>query len=163
MTKSNEEKSDGLEIISIGKRYSGPWDKKYWSSSRGKDRYPYPIGYKTSRTLNGITYKMEILEGHKGPLFMIMSTDGKSCSAQTPDIVWECFQKKSCSRIKLLHGKRFSCKIDGVEFFGFKNAFVQRLLRELVANAGGSAEQSSSPSNFRIEASDTVQQSTESN
>ncbi|CAI9756151.1 unnamed protein product [Fraxinus pennsylvanica] len=156
MTKRKEEKSEGLEIVSIGKIYSGPWDKKYWSSSRGKDRCPYPIGYKISRTLNGVTYKMEILEGLKGPLFMIMSSDGKSCSGQTPDIALESFQKKSCSRIKSLHGKRFSCKTDGLEFFGFKNAFVQRLLRELVANDGGTAGQSSSTSNSRIEASDTV-------
>ncbi|CAA2997618.1 uncharacterized protein LOC111396224 isoform X3 [Olea europaea subsp. europaea] len=156
MAKRKEDKSEGLEIVSIGKIYSGPWDKKYWSSSRGKDRCPYPIGYKTSRILNGVTYKMEILEGLKGPLFTIISSDGKSCSGQTPDIALESFQKKSCSRIKSLHGKRFSCKIDGVEFFGFKNAFVQRLLRELVANDGGTAGQSSSTSNSLTEASATV-------
>ncbi|XP_022878359.1 uncharacterized protein LOC111396224 isoform X9 [Olea europaea var. sylvestris] len=156
MAKRKEDKSEGLEIVSIGKIYSGPWDKKYWSSSRGKDRCPYPIGYKTSRILNGVTYKMEILEGLKGPLFTIISSDGKSCSGQTPDIALESFQKKSCSRIKSLHGKRFSCKIDGVEFFGFKNAFVQRLLRELVANDGGTAGQSSSTSISLTEASDTV-------
>ncbi|KAA8532878.1 hypothetical protein F0562_033005 [Nyssa sinensis] len=137
MAKPNEENTDGLEIISIGTLYNGPWDKKYWSSSRGKDRYAYPVGYQAVRTHNGITYKMEIHEGLKGPLFVITSTDGQSCSGQTPDIAWESFQKKGCPRIKLWHGKRFSCKIDGVEFFGFKNSFVQRLLRELVANVDG--------------------------
>ncbi|KAI3467220.1 hypothetical protein Pfo_023883 [Paulownia fortunei] len=151
-----EEKSDGIEIISIGKLYTGPWDKKYWSSSRGKDRYPYPVGYKSVRTQNGVTYMMEILEGLKGPSFTISSTDGKSCSGDTPDITWESFQKKACS--KLWHGKRFSCKIDGVEFFGFKNTFVQRLLRELVANVGGTAEQSLLPSNFSSGACETVDQ-----
>lgn len=35
-----------------------------------------------------------------------------------------------------------------MQFFGFKNTFVQRLLRELVANVGGTAEQSMLPSNF---------------
>ena len=30
----DDEKSDGLEITSIGSLYKGPWDKKYWSSSR---------------------------------------------------------------------------------------------------------------------------------
>lgn len=89
---------------------------------------------------------MEILEGLKGPLFMvccndstarkciividvalklaslslflsaqISSTDGQSTSGQTPDIAWECFQKKGYPRVKSLSGKRFSCKIDGVE------------------------------------------------
>ncbi|XP_058183113.1 uncharacterized protein LOC131301036 isoform X1 [Rhododendron vialii] len=145
MAKPDEEKSDGLEIISIGKLYSGPWDKKYWSSSRGKDRYPYPVGYKAVRTHNGMTCKMEIHEGLKGPLFSIVS-DGPPCSGQTPDIAWESFQKKGCPRLKLWHGKRYSCNIEGIEFFGFKNPFVQRLLRELVANVDGTAEQSFLPS-----------------
>ncbi|KAL8518470.1 hypothetical protein ACS0TY_009737 [Phlomoides rotata] len=143
---SKEDNSEGLEIVSIGKLYTGPWHKKYWSSSRGKDRYPYPVGYKSLRSQNGVTYTMEIVEGLKGPSFTISSTDGNSCSGGTPDIVWESFQKKGCA--KLWHAKRFSCKIDGIEFFGFRNTFVQRLLRELVANVGGATEQSSLPSNF---------------
>ena len=32
--KGDEEKSDGLEITSVGSLYVGLWDKKYWSSSR---------------------------------------------------------------------------------------------------------------------------------
>ncbi|XP_062162867.1 uncharacterized protein LOC133869800 isoform X2 [Alnus glutinosa] len=142
MPKPNEEEeSDGLEITSIGSLYKGPWDKKYWSSSRGKDRYPYPVGYQVVRAHNGSTYKMEIHEGPKGPLFVITS-DGHSGSGQTPGIAWEKFQKKGCPRMKIWHGKRFSGKIDGVEFFGFKNQLVQRLLRELVANVNGTAERS---------------------
>lgn len=46
---------------------------------------------------------------------MQIASDGYSCSAQTPDIAWEKFQKKGCPRMKIWHGKRFSCKIDGVE------------------------------------------------
>ncbi|XP_059655666.1 uncharacterized protein LOC132302749 [Cornus florida] len=155
MAKPDDEKSDGLEIVSIGTLYSGAWEKKYWSSSRGKDRYPYPVGYQAVRTHNGITYKMEIHEALKGPLFVITSTDGQSCSGQTPDIAWENHQKKGYPRIKLWRGKRFSCKIDGVEFFGFRNPFVQRLLRELVANVDGTAEQSLLPSSFHNGASGT--------
>ena len=34
---------------------------------------------------------------------------------------------------------RLSCKVDGVEFFGIRNPFVHRLLRELVANVNGVA------------------------
>lgn len=34
MARPDGETSDGLEIISIGALYDGPWDKKYWSSSR---------------------------------------------------------------------------------------------------------------------------------
>lgn len=45
----------------------------------------------------------------------ITSADGLSCSGQTADIAWESFQKQAFPRVKLLHGKRFSCKIDGVE------------------------------------------------
>ncbi|XP_011078644.1 uncharacterized protein LOC105162332 [Sesamum indicum] len=153
---ANEENSDGIEIISIGKLYTGPWDKKYWSSSRGKDRYPYPVGFKSLRTQNGVTYMMEVQEGLKGPSFTISSTDGKSCCGDTPDMAWENLQKKGCS--KLWHGKRFSCKIDGVEFFGFKNTFVQRLMRELVANVGGTAEQSLLPSNFLSGACQSIHQ-----
>ncbi|KAK9074569.1 hypothetical protein SSX86_007167 [Deinandra increscens subsp. villosa] len=66
-----DEKSDGLDIVSIGKLYEGPWEKKYWSSSRGKDRHPYPVGYVALRANNGNTYKMAILEGLKGPEFVL--------------------------------------------------------------------------------------------
>lgn len=38
---------------------------------QGKDRYPYPVGYKAVRTHNGMTCKMEIHEGLKGPLFSV--------------------------------------------------------------------------------------------
>jgi hypothetical protein len=31
---SEDDKSDGLDITSTGSLYNGPWDKKYWSSSR---------------------------------------------------------------------------------------------------------------------------------
>ncbi|XP_024956197.1 uncharacterized protein LOC102628159 isoform X3 [Citrus sinensis] len=143
-----EVKSEGLEIVSIGYLYKGPWEKKYWSSSRGKDRYPYPVGYHAVQAHNGSTCKMEIHEGPKGPLFMITSSDAHSCSGQTPDIAWEKFQKKHCPRMKTWHGKRLSCKIDGVEFFGFKNSFVQRLLRELVADINGEAERNLLSSSF---------------
>ncbi|GKD26198.1 putative FY-rich, FY-rich, WD40/YVTN repeat-like-containing domain protein [Tanacetum coccineum] len=101
------EKSDGLDIVSIGKLYDGVWEKKYWSSSRGKDRHPYPVGYVAQRNNNGNTYKMAIIEELKGPEFVISSTDGQSCSGQTPDIAF--------FRIKFWRGKRFSCKIDGAE------------------------------------------------
>ncbi|GMI99857.1 hypothetical protein like AT1G26330 [Hibiscus trionum] len=145
-------KSDDLEIVSIGSLYKGPWEKKYWSSSRGKDRYPYPVGYEAVRVHNGSTYKTEIHEGPKGPLFVV-SCDGQSCSGQTPDIAWEKFQKIGCPHLKIWHGKRFSCKMDGVEFFGFKNPFVQRLLRELVATVNGTAERSLLSSSFCNDAS----------
>lgn len=45
----------------------------------------------------------------------ITSSDAHSSSGQTPDIAWEKFQKKHCPRMKTWHGKRLSCKIDGVE------------------------------------------------
>ncbi|CAH1417045.1 unnamed protein product [Lactuca virosa] len=149
-----DEKSDDLDIVSIGKLYQGPWEKKYWSSSRGKDRHPYPVGYVAHRTCNGNTYKMAILEGLKGPEFAISSTDGESCSGQTPDIAWEGFQKKSCVRIKFWRGKRFSCKIDGAELFGFKNPLVGRLLRGLKANASQIVEKSLPSSCFGNEQSE---------
>ncbi|XP_010551369.1 PREDICTED: uncharacterized protein LOC104822000 isoform X2 [Tarenaya hassleriana] len=134
-----EWRSDDLEIISIGAVYTGSWDKKYWSSSRGKDRYPYPVGYKAVRTHNGNTYKMEIQEGPKGPVFLIRHST-ESWFGQTPDIAWGKFQKTGFSHLKVWHGKRFTCKMDGVEFFGFKNPLVQRLLRELVGNTFGARE-----------------------
>ncbi|CAJ1941920.1 unnamed protein product [Sphenostylis stenocarpa] len=137
-----EDSRDGLEIISIGSLYKGSWDKKYWTTSRGKDRYPYPVGYQAFRAYNGATYKMEICEGVNGPRFLISSDDGSSSSGKTPDQAWEEFQKKGCPRIKIWHGKRLSSKMDGLELFGFKNQFIQRLLRELVTNVNGIAERS---------------------
>lgn len=65
------------------------------------------------------SFKLQYYLGRKFmniPSFMqIISADGISCSGQTPDIAWEIFQKKGCPRLKTLHGKRLSCKIDGVE------------------------------------------------
>ena len=48
-------------------------------------------------------------------LIVQISSDGHSCSGQTPDIAWGKFQKNGCPRTKILNGKRFSSKIDGVE------------------------------------------------
>ncbi|KAK7346135.1 hypothetical protein VNO80_20650 [Phaseolus coccineus] len=155
-----EDGGDGLEIISIGSLYKGAWDKKYWTTSRGRDRYPYPVGYQAVRAYNGTTYKMEICEGVNGPRFLvriwvsmcfiyISCDDGSSSSGKTPDQPWEEFQKKSCPRIKIWHGKRLSSKMDGLEFFGFKNQSIQRLLRELVTNVNEIAERSLVSPNIR--------------
>ncbi|XP_072988523.1 uncharacterized protein [Typha latifolia] len=140
MGNPSNERPDDLEITSIGALYHGHWDKKYWSCSRGKDRYPYPIGYHAIRTHAGNTYKIEVREGIKGPLFVVTSTNGHSSTGQTPDIAWENFQKKSGPKVKNCHGRRLSSKIDGVELFGFKNPLVQRLLRELMADVKEAAE-----------------------
>ncbi|XP_031492470.1 uncharacterized protein LOC116259021 isoform X2 [Nymphaea colorata] len=131
--RMDNQNDDGLEIVAIGSLYRGPWVKKYWSCSRGKDRYPYPVGYQAVRTCAGDTYRMEIHEGSKGPLFLV-AAGGKSVTGQTPDIAWGKFNKENNCRVKIWHGKRFSCKIDGIQLFGFTNPFVQRLLRELVAD-----------------------------
>ncbi|CAJ2636399.1 unnamed protein product [Trifolium pratense] len=154
-TDSEPENDDNLEVISIGSLYNGPWDKKYWSSSRGKDRYPYPVGYQAVRAHNGTTYKMEIVEGVNGPNFLISSDDGNSVSGKTPDFAWKEFQKKGCTRMKSWHGKRLSSKMDGLELFGFKNQFIQRLLRELGADINGIVERSIVPSNISNEVSKT--------
>ncbi|XP_058744306.1 uncharacterized protein LOC131616867 [Vicia villosa] len=132
-----------LEVISIGSLYNGQWHKKYWSTSRGKDRHPYPVGYQAVRAHNGVTCKMEILEGVNGPTFLISSDDGNSASGKTPDIAWAGFQRKGFTRTtKVLRRKRHSPKMDGVELFGFKNQFILRLLRRLVADTNGIAEPS---------------------
>ncbi|XP_031376678.1 uncharacterized protein LOC116192300 isoform X2 [Punica granatum] len=130
---------DGLEVISIGSLYRGRWEKKYWSCSRGKNRYPYPVGYHAVRFHDGNGFEMEIHEGSIGPLFEITTAHGHSCSGPTPNVAWEKFQKKGVPRKKIRHDKRFSCKIDGVELFGFKDQVVQRFLRELVADLHRSA------------------------
>ncbi|KAL7123652.1 hypothetical protein ACP275_01G119200 [Erythranthe tilingii] len=144
-----EELWEDIEIVCVGKLFTGPWENKYWSSSRGKERYPYPVGYKSVRTQNGVIYTMEILQGLKGPSFMISSCssddndENKCCygHGDTPNLAWEIFQKK-------LYSKLCHTNIDGVELFGLKNRFVQRLLRELVVNVGGgNAEQVSNLSN----------------
>ncbi|KAK4761150.1 hypothetical protein SAY87_006043 [Trapa incisa] len=152
-----EPKVDDLEIISIGSLYRGPLDKKYWSCSRGKDRYPYPVGYHAVRFHEGNMCKMEICEASNGPMFVITSADGHSCFGETPTIAWEKFQRKGVLRKRIMHRKTFSCKFDGVEFFGFKNTSVQRLLRELVADVNGNVEQSLLSPNYCNEASLTEQ------
>ncbi|EOA36038.1 hypothetical protein CARUB_v10008119mg, partial [Capsella rubella] len=150
---SQDRKSDDLEIVSVGALYSGSWDKKYWSSSRGKDRFPYPVGYKAVRAHSGNTYYMEIEEGAKGPLFLIRYLD-ESWTGQTPDIAWRKFQKTGFAHLKIWHGKRFTCKMNGMEFFGFKNTLVQRLLRELVTKSHGMIGSSSNSRASQIRVND---------
>lgn len=45
----------------------------------------------------------------------ISSDDGNSASGKTPDFAWVEFQKKGCTSMKILHGKRLSSKMDGLE------------------------------------------------
>ncbi|EYU20948.1 hypothetical protein MIMGU_mgv1a025251mg [Erythranthe guttata] len=172
-----EELWEDIEIVCVGKLFTGPWENKYWSSSRGKERYPYPVGYKSVRTQNGVRYTMEILQGLKGPSFMISSCsssdddENKCCygHGDTPNLAWEIFQKKLYSKLYmslliLFKNTTFtpqsSCKFTHcffmaicfliittlflsiyLQLFGLKNRFVQKLLRELVVNVGGTAEQ----------------------
>ncbi|VYS47194.1 unnamed protein product [Arabidopsis thaliana] len=150
---SEDRKSVDIEIVSVGALYTGSWDKKYWSSSRGKDRFPYPVGYKAVRAHSGNTYYMEIEEGAKGPLFLIRYLD-ESWTGQTPDIAWGKLQKTDFSHLKIWHGKRFTCKMGGMEFFGFKNPLVQRLFRELVTNSHGMVESSPSSRASHIRVND---------
>ncbi|CAH8390132.1 unnamed protein product [Eruca vesicaria subsp. sativa] len=81
----------------------------------------------------------------------------ESWTGQTPDIAWEKFQKTGFSNLKVWHGKGFTCKMNGVEFFGFKNPLVQRLLRELVTNSHGMVESNSSNKVSQIRVSDERQ------
>lgn len=76
---------------------------------------PWPVAFSLSSTVKSY-FK------HDSLIYIIFcmqitSTDGQSCSGQTPDISWENFQKKGCPRTKMWHGKRYSCKIDGVEVY----------------------------------------------
>ncbi|KAL4348107.1 hypothetical protein GQ457_17G015310 [Hibiscus cannabinus] len=59
-------KSDDLEIVSIGSLYKGPCEKKYWSFSRIDILILILLDIK----LLGLTYKTEIHECTKGPLFV---------------------------------------------------------------------------------------------
>ncbi|KAG0496197.1 hypothetical protein HPP92_000888 [Vanilla planifolia] len=147
MKSDRAENPNELEIVSIGSLYRGPWDKKYWSCSRGKERYPYPIGYHAVRTHCGNVYQMEVHEGQKGPLFIVTADDGSSFSGQTPDIAWVNLHR-ACFKVKNCNMKGFSSKIDVAEIFGFKNPSVQRLLRELVNNSNMDEENSLPPSFF---------------
>lgn len=40
-------------------------------SSKGKDRYPYPVGYHAVRHFSGISYTMQIQQGPRGPIFQV--------------------------------------------------------------------------------------------
>ncbi|KAF2915048.1 hypothetical protein DAI22_09g002100 [Oryza sativa Japonica Group] len=131
-----------IEMVSAGTLYlSGEWERKYWSCSRGKDRYPYPVGYHAVRHFSGISYTMQIHQGPRGPLFQVTSTQGDSSTGPTPDIAWKNFHKKTAPKVRDWQRKRsFPQKIDGVELFGFKNASVQRLLRELIVRSTGAVQ-----------------------
>ena len=63
--------------------------RKFQAQNDGKDRYPYPIGYQALRNYAGHIYEMEIQEGAKGPVFVIVSDKGISCLGETPTIAWE--------------------------------------------------------------------------
>ncbi|KAK3143238.1 hypothetical protein QOZ80_4BG0360570 [Eleusine coracana subsp. coracana] len=132
-----------IEVVSAGALYRGEeWERKYWSCSRGKDRYPYPVGYHTVRHFFGISYTMEVKEGPRGPAFLVTSTEGDSATGATPDLAWKNFKKKSGTKVTNWQRRRsFSQKIDGAELFGFKNASVQRLLRELIVYTTGAVMQ----------------------
>ncbi|KAI5070206.1 hypothetical protein GOP47_0014549 [Adiantum capillus-veneris] len=133
-------KRNGLEVTCIGVLYQGPWEKKYWSSSRGKDRYPYPVGYQAVRCLNGNSYHMEVQEGARGPLFVVASGQGKKCFADTPTIAWQDVMKKTSSFSKRTCGRLLSSDINGSELFGFLDPLVQRLFRELILAHEGEAQ-----------------------
>lgn len=63
------------------------------------------------------------------PFFLqVSSADGQSCCGQTPDIAWEKFQKKFGPGVKIWHGKRFSCKIAGVEVISVQIVVQNELL-----------------------------------
>uniref|UniRef100_A0ACD5Y481 Uncharacterized protein n=1 Tax=Avena sativa TaxID=4498 RepID=A0ACD5Y481_AVESA len=129
-----------IEMVSAGALYRGGarWERKYWSCSRGKDRYPYPVDYHAVRHFAGISYAMEIQEGPRGPLFQVTSTKGDSATGQTPDIAWKNLHKKTGAKVRDWQREgSFPQKIDGVELFGFKNASVQRLLRQLLVDSTG--------------------------
>ncbi|PAN11118.1 hypothetical protein PAHAL_2G142800 [Panicum hallii] len=132
-----------IEIVSAGSLYrrGGNWERKYWSCSRGKDRYPYPVGYHAVRHFSGISYAMEIQQGPRGPIFLVTSTEGDSATGETPDFAWKNLQKKTGTKVRNLQIRRsFPQKIDGAELFGLKNASVQRLLRELIVDSTGAVE-----------------------
>ncbi|PWZ36847.1 hypothetical protein Zm00014a_043640 [Zea mays] len=141
-----------IEVVSAGALYhrGGDWERKYWSCSRGKDRYPYPVGYHAVRHFTGISYAMEIQQGPRGPIFLVTSTEGDTAIGQTPDIAWKNFQKKTGAKVKnWQRRKSFPQRIDGAEasvkyvspsLFGFKNASIQRLLRELIVDSTGAVE-----------------------
>ncbi|XP_047051180.1 uncharacterized protein LOC124656491 [Lolium rigidum] len=129
-----------IEMVFAGALYRGgaQWERKYWSCSRGKDRYPYPVGYHAVRHFSGTSYAMEIKEGPRGPLFQVTSTKGDSATGQTPDIAWKNLHKKAGAKVRDWQREgSFPQKIDGVELFGFKNASVQRLLRQLLVDSTG--------------------------
>ncbi|CAM0950618.1 unnamed protein product [Alopecurus aequalis] len=112
----------------------------------GKDRYPYPVGYHAVRHFSGISYAMEIQEGPRGPMFQVTSTKGDSATGQTPDIAWKNLHKKTGAKVRDWQREgSFPQKIDGVELFGFKNASVQRLLRQLLVDSTGFGIDMASP------------------
>lgn len=67
--------------------------------------------------LNAYKLLRVLLNSFSYILFLqISSDDGNSVSGKTPDFAWVEFQKKGCTRTKILHGKkRLSAKMDGLE------------------------------------------------
>ncbi|BBM99337.1 hypothetical protein MPTK1_1g20550 [Marchantia polymorpha subsp. ruderalis] len=142
MESSGRGHRDGVEITSIGVLYQGLLEKKYWSSSRGKEKYPYPVGYQATRWHGGHCYYMEVTEGARGPSFVVKCEEGIICSGQTPSVAWEDILKKKHVGAKRVLVRSSCDSIDGAEMFGFTNPLVQRLCRDLVVSAIGAAENS---------------------
>ncbi|KAH7421727.1 hypothetical protein KP509_13G073200 [Ceratopteris richardii] len=106
---------------------------------QAKDRYPFPVGYQAVRYYNGLSYRMEVKEGARGPLFMVFF-GVVICSADTPTIAWQDALKKASSGLKKAQGRLQISEINGFELFGFLDPLVQRLLRELVLEQEGAAQ-----------------------
>ncbi|GAQ91284.1 hypothetical protein KFL_007580020 [Klebsormidium nitens] len=134
-------KGEEIVVTALGELYSGPNERRYWSSKRGRDRYPYPVGYQATRVQGGHEYRLEVAEGLEGPDFVVTDPRGVRYAAETALRVWSVALRAN--------GRAASVKenTDGGEIFGF--TMVKKYLQDLVARTSGLApgapEASSTP------------------
>ncbi|XP_024514807.1 uncharacterized protein LOC9649453 isoform X3 [Selaginella moellendorffii] len=118
-------RQQSVEIEALGSLFQGPWEKRYWSSSRGKKRYPFPVGYRALARKGGETYAMEIRADKLGPLFAVRCGEIES-TGPSANAAWE-------AMMKIQHPGTRSLGGNGEKMFGFADPVVQYLLRELVS------------------------------
>ncbi|OVA05105.1 PWWP domain [Macleaya cordata] len=132
-----------LRVLSLGKIVR---DSEHFHN----DRYIWPEGYTAVRNFNSITdpsiitsYKMEVLrdpEAKFRPLFRVTSNNGEQFKGSTPSACWnKIYKGLRKSQDDLSNGLNAEGGVMGIEesgshMFGFSNAKVKKLIKELACS-----------------------------
>ncbi|RKO87703.1 hypothetical protein BDK51DRAFT_14887, partial [Blyttiomyces helicus] len=87
-------------------------------------RHPYPVGYRAKKHHFHRDWLMEIEDGGDGPVFKVISDNGKVFSGPSPTAPWT----DICIALAGQHGKT---RISGPLFFGFSDPLTQGLIQSM--------------------------------